>query len=403
MEPTGKALFVVMDGLGDRGAETPLSTANSPHLDELASKSTTGLILTIGGGLVPGSDTAHLALFGYDPHEYYRGRGAFEALGAGMDLEHGDVAFRTNLCTLDDDGIIIDRRAGREPLGFKELYGALNGMEVEDCRVLVQHTVEHRGAMVMSGPGLSEKIGNTDPHETGKPLMESAPLDPEGEKAARILNGFTKKACEILKDHPANQRRKEADLPPANGIASRGPGVFAKVKPISERLNLRAACVAGGALYKGVARYVGMTIEDAEGATGTASTNLRSKAAKALEVKDQYDLVFCHIKATDSFGHDGDFEGKRGMIERVDAEFLPQVIGEFDVLVVTGDHTTACSAKRHTADPVPILVWHKDVRPDGVRKLCENQVRAGGLGHIHGRNVMRIIQDYLDVSEMFGE
>ncbi|MEW6357787.1 MAG: 2,3-bisphosphoglycerate-independent phosphoglycerate mutase [Planctomycetota bacterium] len=403
MEPTGKALFVVMDGLGDRGADTPLSTANSPHLDDLASKSTTGLLHTIGEGLVPGSDTAHLALFGYDPHEYYKGRGAFEALGAGLDLKHGDIAFRTNLCTLDDKGIIIDRRAGRKELGFAELYDALNGMEVEDCRVLVKHTVEHRGAMVLSGPGLSEKIGNTDPHETGKPLMQSAALDAEGGKAARILNEFTKKACAILRAHPANQKRKEAGLPPANGVASRGPGVFAKVKPIAERLHLRAACVAGGALYKGVARYVGMTIEDAAGATGTADTNLKSKAAKALEVKDKYDLVFCHIKATDSFGHDGNFEGKRGMIERVDAEFLPAVVGQFDVIVLTGDHTTACSAKRHTADPVPILVWHRDVRPDGVRKLCESQARAGGLGHIFGREVMRIIQDYLDVSEMFGE
>lgn len=403
MKPTGKALFIVMDGLGDRGAKTPLSEAKSPNLDALAAKATTGFLRAIGEGFVPGSDTAHLALFGYDPHQYYKGRGAFEALGAGMDLKHGDIAFRTNLCTLDDKGLIIDRRAGRKELGFKEIYQALDNMKIEDCCVHVTHTVEHRGAMVLSGPGLSEKIGNTDPHETGKPLMKSVALEPEGEKAARILTEFTRKACEIMRDHEVNKRRKEAGLLPANGVASRGPGVFAAVKPISERLHIKAACVAGGALYKGVARYVGMTIEDAEGATGTATTNLKSKAAKALAIKDKYDLVFCHIKATDSFGHDGDFNGKRGMIERVDAEFLPRLIGQFDVIVVTGDHTTACSAKRHTADPVPILVWHKDVRPDRVRKLCEDEVRTGGLGHLYGREVMKIIQDYLDVSEMFGE
>jgi len=257
--------------------------------------------------------------------------------------------------------------------------------------------------MVLSGPGLSERIGNTDAHETGKPMMESAALEPEGEKAARILNEFTKKAHEIMEGHEANRKRKEAGLPPANGVASRGPGVYAAIEPIAKRLHLRAACVAGGALYKGVARYVGMTIEDAEGATGTAATNLKSKASKVLEVKDKYDLVFAHIKATDSFGHDGNADGKRGMIERVDAEFLPDLIGQFDVIVLTGDHTTACSAKRHTADPVPILLWHKDARPDGVKKFCEYEVRAGGLGHVSGHEVMTIIMDYLDVREMFGE
>jgi len=403
VEPTGKALFVVMDGLGDRGAETPLSTADTPHLDELAAKSTSGLLHSIGERFVPGSDTAHLALFGYDPHKYYKGRGAFEALGAGMDLKEGDVAFRTNLCTLDENGIIIDRRAGRKELGFAEIYAALDKMKIEDVIAHVQHTVEHRGAMVLSGPGLSEKIGNTDPHETDKPMLESVPLAPEGEKAARVLNEFTRRAHEIMQSHAANKKRQEAGLPPANGVASRGPGVFAAVEPISERLHLKSACVAGGALYKGVARYVGMTIEDADGATGTADTNLKSKAAKAVEVKDKYDLVFTHIKATDSFGHDGNFEGKRGMIERVDAEFLPDVIGAFDVIVITGDHTTACSAKRHTADPVPILLWHKDVRPDRLSKFCEDQVRTGGLGHVDGHDVMKIIMDYLDVREMFGE
>jgi len=397
------ALLAIMDGLGDRGKETPLSAATTPNLDALTASGLAGFLHTIKPGIVPGSDTAHLALFGYDPHEYYRGRGPFEALGAGMTMGEGDVAFRTNLCTLDENGVIIDRRAGRKELGFHEIYKAIDGMEIDGVKVRVQHTVEHRGAMVLSGPGLSEKITNTDPHEVGQPVWESKPTAEGAEKTAKVLNEFTRRAGEILAKHPVNDERKAQGLKPANAILARGAGIYKGIVPIKERLGISAVCIAGGALSTGAASYVGMDVIDVPGATGTADTDLGAKARAVLENAPKYDLVFLHVKATDAFGHDGDFDGKRKMIERFDAELLPKVSGAFDVIFITGDHTTSVTAKRHTSDPVPILFWHKDARRDSVTKLCEAECPNGGLGHIVGLEIMNMILDYLDKSHIYGE
>ena len=152
-----------------------------------------------------------------------------------------------------------------------------------------------------------------------------------------------------------------------------------------------------------MARYLGIDTPDVAGATGTTATDLGAKVKAVREAKATHDFVFAHIKGTDSCGHDGLFDAKQEMIERIDREFLAPLVKEFDVIVVTGDHTTACSAKRHTADPVPFLFWHRDVRPDGSRKFCERECLHGGLGTIRGVEVIPMILDYLDLNHMFGE
>ena len=398
-----KALFVVMDGLGDRGAETPLSKANTPNLDKITPNCSLGLLYTLGAGQIPGSDTAHLALFGYDPHKYYRGRGPFEALGAGMELKHGDVAFRANLCTIDDNMVILDRRAGRADYGMDKIYATLDGMKIDDVTVHVLHTVEHRGAVVFSGPGLSANVTNTDPHEANQPVAQAKPLDSGAEKMAKVMNEFTKKAYELLKDHPVNKERIEKGLKPANMAVIRGAGMFEKIEGLKERFNLKAICIAGGALYKGVAKYVGMDVIDVPGATGTTKTDLNAKAQAVIKAANDYDLVFAHIKGTDSCGHDGDFEGKMKMIERADAEFFSQVIDKFDVFVLTGDHSTPVAAKRHTCDAAPILFRNETARPDGAKKFTELNCAGGSLGQLTGTELMHFILDYLHKGHMFGE
>lgn len=398
-----KALFVVMDGLGDRGGSTPLSAATTANLDKVVANCSLGLLFTLGPGQIPGSDTAHLALFGYEPRKYYAGRGPFEALGAGVDLKTGDVSFRANLATIDENMIILDRRAGRADYGMDKIFAALDGMQIEDVTVRMIHTVEHRGAAVLSGPGLSAAVSNTDPHETNLPVAEAKALDASGEKTARILNEFTKRARDLLKDHPVNNERVARDLKPANMAVLRGPGIFNEVESVGDRFGLKAVCIAGGALYKGVARFVGMDVIDVDGATGTAKTDLAGKAEAAIAASEDYDLVFVHIKGTDSCGHDGDFEGKRKMIERVDAEFFSAVLDKFDVIVVTSDHSTPVDAKRHTSDPSPLLFYHAHCRPDGAAKFTELACRTGSLGQLTGVELMNMILDYIDKGHMYGE
>ncbi len=398
-----KTLLLIMDGVGDRGRETSLSRARTPNLDKLARASITGLLHPLGRGVVPGSDTSHLAIFGYDPKVYYKGRGAFEAFGAGFDLKDKDVAFRTNMGTVDENLVVTDRRAGRDPTGLDELYAAIDNVEIDDIKIQVKHTVEHRGALLLSGPGLSAAVSNTDPHEVGVKMLESRALAPEGEKTASVLNRYTEHAMRILAEHPANKMRQEKGKMPANALLSRGAGIYFKPDGFAERYGLKAVCIAGGALYKGAARYVGMDVPDVTGATGTTETDLGAKTAAVKEAVRDYDFVFVHVKGMDGCGHDGKPELKAQMIERVDRELIANIVDLFDVIVITGDHSTPPSAKRHTADPVPILFWHADVRPDGARRLCESECANGGLGHMVGLDIMNLVLDYLGKAEMFGE
>jgi len=188
-----KALLVILDGVGDRGTKTALSLAKKPNLDNITRKSITGLMHPIDVGVVPGSDTAHLAIFGYDPYKYYKGRGLFEALGANMELKEGDVAFRTNFATLDSCMNITDRRVGRDDTGLRELSSEIDGMELEGIKVVFKHTTEHRGVLILRGRGLSDRVSNTDPHGGRAKVIESKPLDnsKESKFTAHILNEFT--------------------------------------------------------------------------------------------------------------------------------------------------------------------------------------------------------------------
>jgi len=398
MDSEKKAILLVIDGLGDLPTpKTPLQIAKKPNLDTLAENGITGLMSTIAPGIIPGSDTSHLQLFGYEPIQFYSGRGPLEALGVGMDLEHGDIAFRANFATVDDSLNILDRRAGRIETSIgKELEKIVN-MKIEDVEVIFKSSVEHRGALVLRGSGLSPAITPTDPHGPGR-VLSSEPLEPGAEKTARIVNKFTKAVNELLKKAEANKGRKL----PANMILLRGPGPFRYAPSVFEMFGITAACIAGGALYKGVARYVGMEVIYVEGATGTKNTDLKAKGQAALAALSNHDFVFIHVKATDSFGHDGDCKGKAAMIERIDKELIPLLAKSGACLVITGDHSTPCSRKNHSGHEVPILVYGKDERKDEVKKFDEISCMEGGLGHIYGRDVMPMILNLIEKSMMYG-
>jgi len=398
-----KVFLVICDGLGDlpvRG-KTPLQAAKTPNMNSMAKEGITGLMHTLGQGLVPGSDTAHLALFGYDPHDFYEGRGPLEALGAGMKLQRGDVALRANLAT-QKDGKLLDRRAGRSPQGMKELARELNGATFEDVKIIVKHTVEHRLAVVLRGKGLSSNVSDVDPEEVGNKILRCKPLDgtEEAKKTARVINKLVQKSRGLAK-HSANKARVNAGLPPANIMIARGAGKYQKIQTIEDRFRIKASCIAGGALYKGVARFVGMDVPDVPGATGRTDTDLDATASAAINALKGHDLIFIHIKGTDSCGHDGNFKGKKEMVERIDA-MLKTLMKEKAYIILTGDHSTPVSKRRHTSDPCPIIIWGKDVRADEVKKFDEFECMEGGLGHIQGLDVMPIILDLINKSFMYG-
>ncbi|MDP7080063.1 MAG: 2,3-bisphosphoglycerate-independent phosphoglycerate mutase [Candidatus Undinarchaeales archaeon] len=394
MKEKTKVLLIICDGLGGRPVEsmgglTPLEVARTPNLDRLAANGISGLMDTIRPGVVPGSDVAHLAILGYDPYEVYTGRGPFEAAGVGIELKAGDIAFRCNFASVDDAGIVTDRRAGRikDASPFDDVISAI---ELDDAKVLFKAGTEHRGALVLRGEGLSAAVGPLDPKKEGKPLKECKPLDdtPEAARTARILNQFSAKAREALEAHPLNEQRRADGKLPANAILIRGAGVVPHIPDFEERFELKAACISGAAFYAGIARSMGMDIVTVDGATGGLDTDVGVKITGACELLDKgYDMVFVHVKATDNLGHDGKAIEKAAMIERID-DALEAMPPEGTLLVLTGDHSTPCEMKNHSADPVPILMSGPGVRTDAVDTFGERPAMTGGLGRIRGIEVV---------------
>lgn len=407
-----KALFIVMDGLGDRPVpslkgKTPLQAAKTPVMDNLAKEGQTGLMDVIGPGIIPGSDAAHLALFGYDPLSTYPGRGPLEATGAGLETKPGDVAFRSNFASVDEDMVVIDRRAGRNftPEEQTVLQAEIDGMEIEDVKVRFKATVEHRGAIVLSGPGLYAEISDVDPHVTGKKILTCEPLKPEAKKTAEIVNRLMVKIHDRLKDLPLNKKREERGLPPANAVLVRGPGRHGKIPTLGERYGIKAAVIAGGALYLGTAKFVGMVHVSVDGQTGTIDTNFHNIAMKTVEcIEGDHDYVFVHIKATDNASHDRNVEQKILAIERTD-EMIGEILEkarEKVVLAITGDHSTPVSLGEHSCDPVPVLLWADFLRSDVTEEFSEIEAARGAIHTIRGRDILPLLLGYAGYGEKFG-
>jgi 2,3-bisphosphoglycerate-independent phosphoglycerate mutase len=412
MSDKRKAVFIVMDGLGDRpltelGGKTPLQAAKTPVFDRLAKEGQNALMNVIGPGITPGSDAAHLALFGYDPRHDYPGRGPLETLGTGLESKPGDVAFRTNFATLDKDMIVLDRRAGRVFTRKEQdvLQSKIDGMEIDGVKIRFLATVEHRGAMVLRGEGLYADISDVDPHETGVKVLECKPLKPEAKKTAEVVNKMIIEVNKRLKDLDINKERETRGLPPANAILIRGPGRHSEIETLKHKYGISSAVIAGGALYIGTAKYVGMVHEPVEGQTGTIDTNFDNIAAKAIEcIQGDYDYIFVHIKATDNASHDHNAAEKILAIERTDSMVgkIIDKVGDKIVIAITGDHTTSVSTGEHTCDPVPIVLWADFLRPDDVEKFSEIDAARGGMNTISGQDVMPLLLGYAGHIEKFG-
>ncbi len=405
----GKILLMIFDGLGDRpvaelGHRTPLQAASKPNLDWFAGKGITGQLDPIAPGIRAGSDTSHLALFGYDPREVYTGRGPFEAAGVGIAIRPGDIAFRANFCTVEGEGRVIDRRAGRIRGGTDELAAAIDGLHLADVDVLFRAGTEHRGALVLRGAGLSPAVTDTDPHEDGRSVLESRPLDEGARKTADTVNRLTREVSRLLANHPVNRARQRAGEKAANMVVLRGAGVVPKLSSIGEKYRLKAAGVAGVGLIKGICRAIGMDVLDVPGATGGLDTDMDAKAEAALAALRENDLVIVNVKAADICGHDGLAKEKVRVVEQIDRMManirsdLPHDV----VLAATADHATPVELRDHSGDPVPVMMYGPTVLADGVKRFDETAVMAGGIGRIRGTDLLPILLGAANRGEKYG-
>ncbi|MEQ8847958.1 2,3-bisphosphoglycerate-independent phosphoglycerate mutase [Botrimarina sp.] len=373
-----KIVLYVGDGLGglpqEPGGKTELETANTPNLDKLAREGVLGSSIPVAPGISPGSGPGHLGLFGYDPVEYLIGRGALEATGIGFKLEEGDVAIRANFCTVDSDGNITDRRAGRIPSEeSKPLVERLaKEVSIDGVEVIVKPVKEHRFVVVFRGPDLGGEVEDTDPQRTGVPPLKAEAREPGSEKTARVCDEFVKQVRQLL------SHEEKANCCTLRGITGKP-----SIPSFEEVYGLHAAAIAVYPMYKGLASLVGMDI------VGDAQS-LDEQVALMKENWDKYDFFFIHFKYTDSTGEDGDFDAKVRRTEEYDAA-VPAIMDMHpDVFIATGDHSTPSMLSSHSWHAVPTLLWAKNCRSDGAESFGERQCLTGGLGQFEAKHLMTL-------------
>ena len=385
-----KIIFLIMDGLGGLpmgGRETELEAANTPNLDALARKSVCGLLDPIGYGITPGSGPAHFALFGYDPVRNNIGRGILEGAGIDFPMTDRDLLIRINFATIDKEGVVIDRRAGRiDNETNRRICGKLqeNIRKISDVEIIFEPVREHRALLVLRGDGLREEMQETDPQKTGCPPLPPHALVPEAQETAVLLQKLIDKAREVL-----------ADEPKANMLLLRGYSRYRRYPYISERFGLNALAIASYPMYRGIARLLGMVI-------GPQPATIQEEITALRENYGKYDFFFVHVKPTDSRGEDGNFDAKVKVIEEVDS-LIPLVTDlNPDVLVVTGDHSTPAALASHSWHPLPALLYSATCRPDRVERFGERDCICGGLGRMPMVHLMGLALAHAGRLEKFG-
>ncbi|MBI4279183.1 MAG: 2,3-bisphosphoglycerate-independent phosphoglycerate mutase [Armatimonadetes bacterium] len=416
-----KILYVILDGLGDRpvaelGNRTPLEAARAPHMDRLAAQGRQGLVQTVGEGIAPESDVAVMAILGYDPHRYHTGRGPIEAVGAVVSLHDGDLALRGNFATLGEGWRIVDRRAGRD-LTAEEIQAFADAVNrdvmLAGAHLEMRATIGHRCVVVISAEdgALSADITNTDPaygrlgglgvaKAISGPLEveESRPIkeDPRADRAADLVNAFTRQCRDVLEHHPLNAQRRAQGKMPANIILLRDAGDHLPPVPsMRDAFGVDFACFVEMPVERGIARLLGMSMVEVPPSGRDPARVYPQWAAKAADALKKHGGVYLHLKGPDEPGHDGDFQGKTQSIEWIDAHFFGEVLPKIDlretVVAITADHATPCVLKGHSADPVPLLISGGGVEPDGAGPFGEQAGAKGALGKMRGVDVIPLL------------
>lgn len=384
-----KIIMLVVDGLG--GLPRPdtrrseLETAHTPNLDRLARESACGLTIPVLPGVAPGSGPGHLALFGYDPLKHLIGRGALEALGIDATLEPGDVAARGNFCTVDGEGLLVDRRAGRIPTELSTpLCHRLDRIELDGVQVDVFPVQDYRFVLRLRGDGLSEAVTETDPQQNGAAALPVKALNSGAQRTADLVNQFVDEAARLLSEEDR-----------ANMLLLRGFAQLPNLPGFGDVYRLNPAAIAAYPMYRGLATVAGMQV-------------IRTGRTFSDEVKtlrenfENHDFFFIHYKPADAAGEDGDFDAKVKRLEELDP--LIPAIRELhpDVLMVAGDHATPAIIAGHSWHPVPFMLNSWLTGGEGIGAFNERACAQGSIGSIPATNVMLLAMSHAGKMTKFG-
>ena len=409
-------IYVLLDGVGDLphpdlDGKTPLEAANTPTLDKIASNGVIGEVISVGKGIAPESDIAVFNMLGYKfDHADYAGRGVIEAIGVGTDFKDGDLALRGNFSTLNDEEIIIDRRAGRQ-IAKEDAEGIAKEIETKikfsnpDTSVVVSPTIGHRVTIRIrtNSQKLSSKITNTDPaysnvggmgvaKDVGDSLKieKCLPMEDTDDSkfTANIVNEFSEQSTKIMKESVINKKRKEQNKKELSCILLRDAGnKYPDVPPINEKHSMQFSCIVDMPVELGISDVLKMKAFEAGGLT-----DYEEKARVAAKAMETQNAIYVHLKGPDEFGHDGDAIGKMKNIEEIDQRFFKTLVENIDpskvAIMISADHSTPCINKGHSDDPVPIVVSGNFIKNDGTTRMTEEQAKKGSIGLIQGAEVV---------------
>ena len=409
-------IYVLLDGVGDLphpdlGGKTPLEAANTPTLDKIAKNGVIGEVISVGKGIAPESDIAVFNMLGYKfHHSDYAGRGVIEAIGVGIDFKDGDLALRGNFSTLNEERVIIDRRAGRQ-IEKEDANGIAKEIEKKikfsypNSSVVVAPTIGHRVTVRIrtNGMKLSSEITNTDPayaRVAGMGVAKAVgdfmkiekclPLDKEENSkiTADLVNEFTEQSLKIMKESEINQKRVDKNKKELSCILLRDAGnKYPKVIPINEKYSMKFSCIVDMPVELGISDVLKMQAFEAGGLT-----DYEEKARVAAKAMETQNAIYVHLKGPDEFGHDGDAIGKMKNIEEIDNRFFKTLLENIDsdkvAIVISADHSTPCINKGHSDDPVPVVVSGNFIKNDGTTRMTEEQAKKGSIGLLQGADVV---------------
>jgi 2,3-bisphosphoglycerate-independent phosphoglycerate mutase len=411
-----KAVFVILDGVGDRacaelGGATPLEAAKLPNMDYLVAHGTAGLVDPLAPGEAVATHTGTALLFGLSEAQVKRlARGPVEAAGIGINIKPGDLALRCNFATLQQQGDqlrVRDRRAGRIAEGTEELSELIRDLNLGDgIRASLYPATQHRAVLHLTGPDLSANISDTDPggSDPSQAVKSCEPRDPSDSKAvatARAINRCLAIAHERLSGAKLNRQRERNGLLPANGIITRGAGALESPVTLLNQHHLRVAVVAGEKTVIGLANLFGYTVITQPSFTALQDTDLQAKVAAAKAALEQHDIVYIHIKGPDICAHDHKPLEKRDMLERIDQSLAP-LMQEDLVWAITGDHCTDSNSGDHCGDPVPALLYVPG-DSDHCGQFSESGCRDCGVGRLTAEHFIHAVVSAMGVEEALGK
>lgn len=379
-----KYVILVPDGAADyavdsHGGLTPLEAARTPNMDFLAREGLSGTAVTIPEGMAAGSDVANYSIMGYDPSEYYSGRGPLEALSMGVPLGPEEVAFRCNLVT-ESGGLLLDYCA--DHITTEEARAIIESLrdKLEDEHTTFHPGIGYRHLLVLKGLKYLEDRC-IPPHDVvGRKIEEVMPQGPNAQRLAALMRVSRR----LLSDHKVNRLRVEKGLKPANMIWPWGQGKLIALPTLGERYGLEGAIITAVDLIKGLGMQAGMEVVEVPGATGYYDTDYMAKARYALDSLRRVDLVYVHVEAPDEAGHAGDWEAKIAALENFDAmiveAFLDETVrtGEDFAFLLMPDHFTPVEVRTHVPDPVPFAIYYPHAVADGGTSFSEKGVAGGG-------------------------